>query len=257
MKTMRSTLPSPRKLVLVLASLLIAGTTASAQTVYGSIVGTVADATGSGVPSASVMLTNLGTNEARTAQTDTNGNYTFVNLLPGNYAITIEKAGFKKLVRQPIEIQVNSAIRIDLPIEVGDSMQTVQVTGESPLVQTQNATIGTEVEARQVADLALNGRNVLNLIELAGSGPTGQHVERRKCRYRRSYNAQLSDGRRTGGSERRLRRWRACQCLLREWCSLGAGPGRSAGVSNCYQRRGPGVWAVRGRRRQYQHQIRH
>lgn len=174
MKTMRSTLPSPRKLVLVLASLLIAGTTASAQTVYGSIVGTVADATGSGVPSASVMLTNLGTNEARTAQTDTNGNYTFVNLLPGNYAITIEKAGFKKLVRQPIEIQVNSAIRIDLPIEVGDSMQTVQVTGESPLVQTQNATIGTEVEARQVADLALNGRNVLNLIELApGVVPQG------------------------------------------------------------------------------------
>ncbi len=126
------------------------------------------------IPAATVTLTNLGTNESRTAQSDSGGNFTFVNLLPGNYGITAEKTGFKKLVRNPIEIQVNSAVRVDAAMEVGDSMQTVQVTAEVPLVQTQNATIGTEVEARQVADLALNGRNVLNLIELApGVVPQG------------------------------------------------------------------------------------
>src|SRR5580700_6014847 len=132
------------RLAAVLALLLIAGTTASAQTVYGSMVGNVADATGSAVPNANLTLTNLGTNENKTAQTDSGGNYTFVNLVPGNYGLAVEKVGFKKLVRQPIEIQVNSAIRVDLPIEIGDSKQTVQVTGESPLVQTQNATIGHE-----------------------------------------------------------------------------------------------------------------
>ena len=170
-KTMRVPLC---KLAAVLALLIIAGAAASAQTVYGSLVGNVADATGSAVPNATVTLTNLGTNESRTAQTDTGGNYTFVNLLPGNYSIAAEKVGFKKLVRQPIEIQVNSAIRVDLPIEIGDSKQTVQVTGESPLVQTQNATIGHEVETRQVEELALNGRDVFNLIELApGVVPQG------------------------------------------------------------------------------------
>jgi len=174
MKTMKLTQPSLCKMAAILALLFFAGTTASAQTVYGSLVGNVADATGSAVPNATLTLTNLGTNESRTAQADTGGNYTFVNLLPGSYSIAAEKAGFKKLVRQPIEIQVNSAIRVDLPIEIGDSKQTVQVSSESPLVQTQNATIGTEVEGRQVADLALNGRNVLNLIELApGVVPQG------------------------------------------------------------------------------------
>jgi hypothetical protein len=174
MKTIKITQLSMCSALATLALLVIAGTTASAQTVYGSIVGNVADATGSAVPDASVKLTNLGANESRTAQTDGGGNYTFVNLLPGNYGITVEKTGFKKLVRQPIEVQVNSAIRVDLPLEVGDNMQTVQVTAEAPLLQTQNATIGTEVEGRQVQDLALNGRNVLNLIELApGVVPQG------------------------------------------------------------------------------------
>src|SRR5580704_11055071 len=118
MKTMKTKQPSLCKMAAILALLFFAGATASAQTVYGSLVGNVADATGSAVPSATVTLTNLGTNETRTAQTDTSGNYTFVNLLPGNYGIAVEKVGFKKLVRQPIEIQVNSAIRVDLPIEI-------------------------------------------------------------------------------------------------------------------------------------------
>ncbi len=165
---------SLKGLSLALALLLTAATSALAQTVYGSIVGTVTDTSGGAIPAATLTLTNLGTNESRTAQSDSGGNFTFVNLLPGNYGITAEKTGFKKLVRNPIEIQVNSAVRVDAAMEVGDSMQTVQVTAEVPLVQTQNATIGTEVEARQVADLALNGRNVLNLIELApGVVPQG------------------------------------------------------------------------------------
>src|SRR5580700_2952685 len=109
---------------------LIGGGNASAQSVYGSIVGTATDATGSAVPAASVTLTNLATNEARTVQTDGGGNYTFVNLLPGTYGIAIGKDGFKKLTRQPIEIQVNGEIRVDAPLQVGDMAQTVEVTGE-------------------------------------------------------------------------------------------------------------------------------
>ena len=159
---------------LTLFAFLIAGSTASAQTVYGSIVGTATDATGSAVPGAKVTLTNLATNEPRTVDTDGNGNYTIVNLLPGNYSIAVERAGFKKLVRQPIEIQVNSEIRVDAPLQVGDNTQLVEVSAETPLLQTQNATIGHEIEAIQVKELALNGRNVFSLIELApGVVPQG------------------------------------------------------------------------------------
>jgi hypothetical protein len=102
---------------------------ASAQSVYGTIVGTVSDATGSAIPAASVTLTNLGTNEARSAKTDGNGSYTFVNLLPGSYGIAVEKDGFKKLLRSPIEVQVQSEIRVDTPLQIGDSAQTVEVLG--------------------------------------------------------------------------------------------------------------------------------
>lgn len=138
------------------------------------MVGNVTDSTGAAVPGAKVTLTNLGTNEPRTALTDGGGNYTFVNLLPGNYGIAVEKEGFKKLSRQPIEIQVNSAIRVDAPLELGDSRQMVDVTAETPLIQTQNATLGHEVETRQVEELALNGRDVFNLIALApGVVPQG------------------------------------------------------------------------------------
>jgi hypothetical protein len=145
-----------------------------AQTVYGSIVGNVADSTGAMIPEAAVTLTNLGTNEQKSVQTDSGGSYTFVNLLPGNFGISVTRQGFKRLTRQPIEVQVQSSIRIDAVLEVGDATQTIEITAQTPLLQTQTATVGHEVETRQVQELALNGRNVYNLIALApGVVPQG------------------------------------------------------------------------------------
>jgi len=147
---------------------------ASAQSVYGSIVGSVTDSSGAAIPAATVTLTNEGTNERRTLQSDAEGNYTFVNLLPGEYDIAVDKDGFKHFTRRPIEVQVQSAIRVDATLPVGESTQTVEVSAETPLLQTQSATIGHEVEPRQVQDLALNGRNVYNLVALApGVVPQG------------------------------------------------------------------------------------
>jgi hypothetical protein len=151
-----------------------AGNRASAQSVFGTIVGTVTDASGSAVPVANVRLNNTATNETKTVQSDANGNYTFVDLQPGTYSIGVEKEGFKKLTRSGIEVQVSSAIRVDAGLQVGDTQQTVDVTTETPLLQTQNATIGHEIEQKQVEELALNGRDVFNLIALApGVVPQG------------------------------------------------------------------------------------
>src|SRR3954452_16973925 len=86
------------------------------QTFYGSIVGTVTDPTGSAVPQANVACTNLGTAERRAAQTDVAGSYQFVNLAPGQYRVEIEKTGFRRFAREPITVEVQSAVRIDVPM---------------------------------------------------------------------------------------------------------------------------------------------
>ena len=90
-----------------------------AQSFYGSVVGTVTDASGAIIPGASVTLTNIGTNEKRSAETDAAGSYRFVNLVPANYRLEVEMAGFKRMTREPITVQVESAVRIDAALEVG------------------------------------------------------------------------------------------------------------------------------------------
>jgi len=170
---------------LLLVCLAVLGLPLRAQTFYGSVIGTVSDSSGAIVPEATVTLTNLGTSEHRTAPTDGNGNYQFVNLVPGRYAVDIEKTGFKHFRRDPIVVQVETAVRIDAVLQVGDVNQVVQVTAETPLLQADTSSLGTVVEDRDVKDLPLNGRNVLNLVTLvpgvvaqgqAMSNPTGTNI---------------------------------------------------------------------------------
>jgi Carboxypeptidase regulatory-like domain len=141
----------------------------------GLFVGTVNDASASAVPQASVTLTNLGTGERRAMQTDNSGEYQFVNLVPGNYRIDVEKAGFRRFSREPITVEVQSAVRIDVPMQLGDLSQVVEVTAQTPLLQTENAALGQVVEARKVLEMPLNGRNVFDLVALVpGVVPGGQ-----------------------------------------------------------------------------------
>jgi hypothetical protein len=144
------------------------------QTVYGTLAGTVLDSSGAAVPGTTVTLTNIGTSEKRTMQSDTAGFYTFVNLFPGNYRLEAEKAGFKHFKREPILVEVGSALRIDLPMEVGAVTQTIEVTAATPLLQAQSSDLGEVVESRTVTEMPLNGRNVISLAQLSpGIQPQG------------------------------------------------------------------------------------
>ncbi|MBV8894876.1 MAG: carboxypeptidase regulatory-like domain-containing protein, partial [Acidobacteriaceae bacterium] len=145
------------------------------QNVYGSIAGTVTDATGSVIQGANVTLTNLETAETHTMLTAGSGEYTFVNILPGRYKIEVEKTGFKKIIRQPIIVEIESGLRVDLALEVGAVNQTVEVTSQAPLLQPETSSLGQVVETRTVTELPLNGRNPLALVALtAGVVPQGQ-----------------------------------------------------------------------------------
>jgi hypothetical protein len=147
----------------------------SAQNVYGTIAGTVTDSSGAAIADATVTLTNLDTNEKHNIQTDSSGNYTFVNILPGKYKVEAEKSGFKKVVRQPILVEIESGLKVDITLQVGAQTETVEVSAEAPLLQPETNSLGQVVEQRNVTELPLNGRNPLALVSLVpGVVPQGQ-----------------------------------------------------------------------------------
>jgi hypothetical protein len=144
------------------------------QNVYGTIAGTVTDTSGAAVANATVMLTNLDTAQKRSIETDSSGNYTFVNILPGRYKLEGEKTGFKKFVREPIVVQIESGLRVDVSLQVGAQTEIVEVTGEAPFLQPETTSLGQVIEQRQITEMPLNGRNPLALVGLVpGVVPQG------------------------------------------------------------------------------------
>ncbi len=165
-------------LIVLLACLGLGAFTLQAQTFYGSIIGNAADTNGAIVANAKVTLTNLGTTERRIAETDSDGNFKFVNLVPGNYRVEVEKSGFKRLTREPVVVEVQGAVRIDVGLEVGDLQQVVEITAQTPLLQPDTTSLGQVVDSRKVQEMPLNGRNVLNLVSLVpGVVPQGQSMQ--------------------------------------------------------------------------------
>ena len=123
-------------------AVLLARTTTYAQSTFGSVVGTVIDASGSAVPDTTVALTNLGTNEKRTQPTNGDGLYQFVNVTPGQYSVQVQKPGFKRVLRSPIAVETQSTSKIDIALEIGDVSQTVEVTSQAPLLQPESSSLG-------------------------------------------------------------------------------------------------------------------
>ena len=155
-----------------------------AQSTFGSVVGSVTDASGAAVTDANVTLTNLGTSEKRTQMSGADGLFTFVNLFPGQYRIDVEKQGFKHFTRTPVTVQLQQSTTVNAALQIGEVSQVVEVTSETPLLQTESASLGQVVEQRKADELPLNGRNIFNLITISpaavaqggsGGSPVGQN----------------------------------------------------------------------------------
>jgi hypothetical protein len=140
-----------------------------AQSTFGSVVGNVSDASGAAVSNTEVTLTNLGTNEKRKETTNADGLYQFVNVVPGQYSVEVQKTGFKRSRRSPVSVETQSTSKIDVLLEVGELTQTVEVTAQTPLLQPESSSLGQVVDQRKTTELPLNGRNPLNLVALAPS----------------------------------------------------------------------------------------
>src|SRR6476659_4330524 len=139
----------------------------SGQTISGRISGTVTDSSGAVIPGATVTITNIATNATRTTATDDGGFYTVTNLPVGTYAVTVERSGFKKANQTGNVLTADQRLTVNITLEAGNVTETVEVTtaaGET--VNTTSGEIARVVDSRQVQNLALNGRNYMQLVTL-------------------------------------------------------------------------------------------
>jgi len=151
--------------VLLLA--FVAYHNAPAQTVFGRISGTVTDSSGAVIPNATVTIRNNATNLERTAVTDSEGFYTVTNLPVGNYTVSIEQTGFKKSVQSGNVLAADTRLTVNVALEPGSVSETVEVsTTAGETVNTTSGELARVVDRRQVQNLALNGRNYMQLVTL-------------------------------------------------------------------------------------------
>src|SRR5262249_8468446 len=153
----------------LIAALIIACAAAIglSQEFRGSITGRVVDNNGAAVANAAVAITNSATNVSSSTTTNGAGDYTALFLIPGNYSVTVEATGFKKAIRQNIEVRVGDKLQIDLQLEVGNVSDTVSVTTEAPLLETNTASAGQVIDRRRISELPLSDGNPFVLARLA------------------------------------------------------------------------------------------
>ncbi len=161
---------------LLLVVLLALSVTTLAQTFRGGIEGTVTDTSGAAIPAAQVTVTNPATGTTRTVTTDDSGNYTVTELPLGTYDVSIEHNGFRKQIVRTVQVAVGSATRANAELTPGQVKETVDVSAEIPVIETQSDTTGDTISGEQAKDLPINGRDFTKLFTLvpgAAGDPSG------------------------------------------------------------------------------------
>lgn len=132
----------------------------------GSLNGAVRDPEGAAVAGAVLTVVNTSTQASRTVTTGKDGNYQFTQLQPGTYDLTVEHTGFKTIVNTGIGIRVNTPTTLDLDFEVGGVNESVNITAEGEAINRTDASIGNTFGERQIRQLPIEGRNVVDLLSL-------------------------------------------------------------------------------------------
>ena len=140
---------------------------AAAQTNTGQISGVVRDAQGGVLPGAAVVATHVESGGTVERLTDEQGRYHLPSLRLGTHVITVELAGFRRLLRSGVVVQLGQTLALDFSLEVGGLAEEVRVTVDVPLLQSTNAEISDVIENDQVVQIPLNGRNFLALAQLS------------------------------------------------------------------------------------------
>ena len=154
-------------LAMAVGVLLFSASPLSAQVDTGSISGIVSDPSGAVIHDATVTLTNEGTNAKLTTTAGSGGDYTFTPVRIGSYSITATYPGFQTTTQKNIVVNVGASVVANFTLKPGQVAETVEVTSAAPVLETQDASVGQVINARNVNNLPLNGRNFTFLAQLA------------------------------------------------------------------------------------------
>jgi hypothetical protein len=130
--------------------------TCNAQALYGTLLGNVTDPSNAGVPHATVTILHKETGESREATTNNSGGYEFSTINTGTYRVTVMKEGFIKFIQQDVGVSINTVVRVDVKLEVGSVTESVQVTGQAAVLQTDRAEVRDQVTSETLKDLPLS-----------------------------------------------------------------------------------------------------
>src|SRR5215469_10582520 len=168
---MRSVLKSGSRVPLLLSALLVLGLVVSlatlqpakADNLYASIRGTIVDQTGALVPAVEVTATNTATGVSYSTTSHADGEYVFLQLPIGDYAVTAQKTGFRKFTATKIHLDVNEIYTLQIKVEIGDMSEVVTVEASGVQVNTSSPQLGGVVDANEIVNMPLINRNWINL----------------------------------------------------------------------------------------------
>lgn len=139
--------------------------TSFAQTVTGTLSGTVTDQTGAVIPNVQVTARNIETSFSRTVTTNSEGFYNMPFLPLGNYDVTVDVKGFQKTVKQAVAIELNKNTVSNFRLDVAGASTEVTITGESPQIETTTGEMKHSLDIQRITDTPLAGRNFISLVE--------------------------------------------------------------------------------------------
>jgi hypothetical protein len=163
----------------IFAALSLSCICAFGQAVTGTLLGTVTDQSGATVPAARVTITEQSTGVSRSTDTTTAGYYAFPDLAPGTYTVSVQLAGFKRAVRQDVQVLLNSTVRVDSQLQTGDVAESIEVRADAAILQTDRTDTGRKIEVEQLAEMPLgSNRNFQNLLNLVPGTTRGSGLTR-------------------------------------------------------------------------------
>ncbi|MEZ5355999.1 MAG: TonB-dependent receptor [Bryobacteraceae bacterium] len=146
---------------------ILAATNAFGQQFRGTITGTVSDAQQAVVPNVGLIVTHIDTGSKYESISGATGQYTIPFLQPGAYRLEAQADGFKRYIREPLQVSANQQVSLDIVLEIGQVVDTVTISAEAPVLVTSTASSGQVITQKQIANMPMNGRTPLVLAQLA------------------------------------------------------------------------------------------
>jgi hypothetical protein len=166
------------RVVISIGTLAVVVPGLQAQIALGGVTGTVRDTTGAVIPGASIRVVNLATGIEHNATTQVTGSYLVPQVAAGDYRISVSATGFKQIEIVNAKVDVGTTLTQDVTLEVGQVNESIQVEGQSSLVDTTSGQVGTTIQTGYVLEMPLADRNVFRLVNLVPAHSTGAATSR-------------------------------------------------------------------------------